>query len=421
MIKKVVFFGLISLLLVNCKSTQLAKKLTRTFDTSFYDNQFTGLLIYNPATKDTVVSYNADRYFTPASNTKISTLFTALKMLPNKIPAFKYAIEKDTITLLGTGNPAFLHTFFNDSTALQMAKKYQKIKLIVTNFIGDKFAPGWAWEDYDRYFSTERNAFPIYGNVLTVYNVADGLQKIPTKMNATLTSDKKFRRKYNENVFYYPSKRKDTLEIPMVINTELITKLWTDLLPNKNIEITKRHPKEMKTFYSIPSDSLYKRMMQVSDNFLAEQILIMASSTLSDTLSSKKVRKYVLKNYLSDLKQQPRWVDGSGLSRYNLFTPTSFVQILEKMYTEIPRERLFNFFPVGGVTGTLEKWYPGNPTPYIYAKTGTVGNNHSVSGYLVTNSGKILIFSFMNNHFRKSTSKVKQKMQTVFEWLRDNY
>jgi len=421
MSKKLLFFGWIILILSNCKTTQLVKKINKTFDASFYDNQFTGLLIYNPATKDTIVSYNANKYFTPASNTKIITLFTALKMLPNKIPAFKYSVEKDTITLLGTGNPAFLHPFFNDSTALKMAKKYQKVKLVVANFTDDKFAGGWAWEDYDRYFSTERSAFPLYGNVLTISNSTDGLHVIPSKMNASLSSDKKFRRKYNENVFYYPSKRKDTLEIPMVINDALISKLWSDLLPNKKIEITKVYPKKTETFYSIPSDSLYKRMMQVSDNFLAEQMLIMASSILSDTLSSKNVRKHVLKKYLSDVKQEPRWVDGSGLSRYNLFTPTSFVQILEKLYIEIPRERLFNFFPVGGVSGTLQKWYPGNPTPYVFAKTGTVGNNHSVSGYLITNSGKTLIFSFMNNHFRKPSSKVKEKMQTVYEWLRDNY
>ena len=33
----------------------------------------------------------------------------------------------------------------------------------------------------------------------------------------------------------------------------------------------------------------------------------------------------MLENQLKDIKQQPRWVDGSGLSRYNLFSPMSFV------------------------------------------------------------------------------------------------
>ena len=69
-------------------------------------------------------------------------------------------------------------------------------------------------------------------------------------------------------------------------------------------------------------------MMQESDNFLAEQLLLLASSTLSDTLNTKTAIEYMLNNHLKDLKQQPRWVDGSGLSRYNLFSPEAIVYVL---------------------------------------------------------------------------------------------
>jgi len=138
-------------------------------------------------------------------------------------------------------------------------------------------------------------------------------------------------------------------------------------------------------------------------------------------LNSKKARDFILENYLSDLRQPPRWVDGSGLSRYNLFTPESFVDVLHKMYIEIPNERLFQFFPAGGVSGTLEDWYPGNPNPYVYAKTGSLGNNHNLSGYLLTKSGKTLIFSFMNNHFMVDSSEIKIRMQRIFENIRDTY
>ncbi|WP_339916276.1 D-alanyl-D-alanine carboxypeptidase [Yeosuana marina] len=407
--------------LYGCRSSYISKNITKKIETSFYDNQFTGLLVYNPATKDTVFKHNADRYFTPASNTKIFTLYTALQFLPKDIPAFKYHIEQDTITIEGTGNPAFLHPFFNDSTALKMASHYQKVNLICDNLLDDKFGPGWAWEDYDTYFSPERTSFPMYGNVLTITN-QDSLQSTPSVLkNHIIDSIAKKYRSYNKNTFFYNLKEKDTVEVPMVIDTTLISKLWNDILPGK-VSISNFSGKPLEhTAYSIPSDTLYKRMLLVSDNFLAEQMLIMASSTLSDTLSSKRMRDYVLDNQLKDLKQQPRWVDGSGLSRYNLFTPTSFVQVLEKLYHDIPQERLFNLFPVGGESGTLKKYYSGGDKPYIHAKSGTVGNNYSLSGYLVTNSGKTLIFSFMNNHYRKPTDEVKKHMQLVFEWLRDNY
>ena len=129
----------------------------------------------------------------------------------------------------------------------------------------------------------------------------------------------------------------------------------------------------------------------------------------------------MLENQLKDLKQKPRWVDGSGLSRYNLFSPMSFVEVLTKLYTSIPEERLFSLFPVGGEFGTIKNWYVGTDKPYVFAKTGTVGNNHNISGYLLTNSGKVLVFSFMNNHFKKTNAEIKQQMQATFEWLRDHY
>ncbi|XMO88016.1 D-alanyl-D-alanine carboxypeptidase [Algibacter sp. AS12] len=407
--------------LFSCKSAAIKKSITKQFESPFYNNQFTGLLVYNPKNHDTIYKYNADKYFTPASNTKIFTLFTALQFLPEQLPAFKYEVDNDTITIQGVGNPAFLHPFFKDSTALKLAKPYKKVNLILDNLDDDKFGPGWAWEDYDTYFSPERSSFPMYGNVLTISNQYS-LQSEPRllKNNIQLTEAKK-RRAYNANAFYYNPKRKDTIEVPMVLNDELITKFWQDLLPNK-VEVSKFSGKQLnKIAYSVPADSLYKRMMVVSDNFLAEQMLIMASSVLSDTLSSRRIRDTILNNQLKDLKQQPRWVDGSGLSRYNLFTPTSFVQVLTKLYKALPRARLFNLFPVGGASGTLKRYYSGVSEPYIYAKSGTVGNNYSLSGYLITHSGETLIFSFMNNHYKTSSIEVKKQMQLILESLRDNY
>lgn len=410
-----------ALIFLNCKTYKNVFDFSETLESGFYQNQFTGILVCNPHTNDTIFSYNAEKYFTPASNTKIFTLFTALKLLPETIPSFKYSEANDTLTILGTGDPAFLHPVFNDSTALKMAENYKHVNVLFGNIEDEKFGPGWAWEDYDTYFSPERSSLPMYGNVVTISNV-DSLRIYPKSLfNNVKLKANRFRRDYNNNVFYYNPLNKNSQEIPVVINSELIAEFWEDLAPNKISIKAYKGEKLNHIAYSIPSDSLYRRMMEVSDNFLAEQMLILASSTLSDTLSSAKVRKYMLDNYLNDLKQEPRWVDGSGLSRYNLFSPTSFVQVLTKLYEEIPRERLFNLFPVGGRTGTLKNYYSGETEPYIYAKSGTVGNNYSLSGYLLTNSGETLIFSFMNNHYRQSTHAVKLQMQSFFEALRNQY
>lgn len=421
--KKTLTILFIGILLIGCATAKrnIRKTAQNTFASAFYDNQFTGFLLLDPESKDTLYAHNSNKYFTPASNTKIFTLYAAMQLLPDSIPALKYSTKNDTIFAEGTGDPSFLHSYFKDSTVQQFLSDHQNIALGLNNFQDDKFGPGWSWGDYQYYYQPERTPFPLYGNVVTLHN-SNTLHVQPSYFtDSVVTIDFSKNREPDKNIFYYAKSRQDTVEIPYRTDA-ILTKNLLERELGKKITLTKNIPEGKKTvLYSIPSDSMYKRMMVESDNFLSEQLLILASSTLSDTLSSEKSRNYVLENHLSDLNQEPRWVDGSGLSRYNLFTPESIVYVLHKMYREIERERLFNLFPAGGVSGTLENWYDGRSKPYIYAKSGSLGNNYCLSGYLITKSGKTLVFSFMNNHFRHPSAEVKKNMQRVLEFVRDTY
>ena len=132
-----------------------------------------------------------------------------------------------------------------------------------------------------------------------------------------------------------------------------------------------------------------------------------------------------MEDYLDILPQEPQWVDGSGLSRYNMFTPKSIIRLLEAIDEEYANDsNLFHLLPAGGESGTISNWYAPQgkrKEPYVYAKTGTLSNNHSLSGYLLTNSGKKLYFSFMNNHYIGSSSKVKKEMDKVLWYIHGNY
>ena len=86
----------------------------------------------------------------------------------------------------------------------------------------------------------------------------------------------------------------------------------------------------------------------------------------------------------------------------------------------IPKEKLFEFLPNGGESGTLKNYFKKDK-PYIFAKRGTLSNNHNISGYLKTKSGKILIFSYMNNHYMGSSTDRKIEMEKVFKSLYENY
>lgn len=418
---KLLFFSvlMISFLLTGCSS--IKKTLNSKIGSNKLKNSFHGLVIIDANTKKEIYNHNGDKYFTPASNTKIVTFYTGVKLLPKNIPTLKYIVANDTLFIEGAGDPSWLHPYFQDSTAIDWLKNQETIALYTKNHSEPRYGPGWAWEDYDTYFSPEKSTLPLYGNVTTISNT-NGLEVSPkTFADKIINKDTTLKREEFRNKFYVSSTEQDTLEIPFVTSDNL-TKELLEIALGKNIVLTQHFPSgEKQTLYGIETDSIFKRMLFKSDNFLAEQLLMASSATLSDTLSTKKAIDFMLDNHLKDLEHQPRWVDGSGLSRYNLFTPRSFVQILQKLYEEIPEERLFGIFPMWGPNNTVEEWEDPTTEPFLFAKSGSVGNNYNLSGYVKTKSGKLLIFSFMNNHFRVSSSEIRETMYVTLKNLYENY
>jgi D-alanyl-D-alanine carboxypeptidase/D-alanyl-D-alanine-endopeptidase (penicillin-binding protein 4) len=164
-------------------------------------------------------------------------------------------------------------------------------------------------------------------------------------------------------------------------------------------------------------------MLLPSDNLLAEQIMLMISGVVGDELNSSAGIRYVKDNFLSDLPDEANWRDGSGLSRYNLFTPRSMVALLEKLDKKVEEGQLLDALPQGGKQGTIRRLYANKDggEPYVFAKTGTLSNNHCLSGYVITKSGKKLIFSFMNNNYVISTSEVQAQMDEILWFIYENY
>ncbi|MDR3272659.1 MAG: D-alanyl-D-alanine carboxypeptidase [Flavobacteriaceae bacterium] len=386
--------------------------LDSIFTSDFHKNQWVGFYLYEPIENAKLYDFQGDKYFIPASNTKIFTLFAGLKMLSDSIPALNYLTVGDTLYIKGTGDPTLLQSHFKSTRTIDFLKnRTEKIALYLNNFDDTKSGNGWAWDDYAEDFSAERSVFPMYGNVVQVH----GKRAYPDYFSDKIFLSKNlFARDLIQNIFHGDG------EIPFITSDTLTRKLL-EIEISKPVGLTHRFPKkEVRTLYSIPTDSLLKHMMLVSSNFLAEQILVMSSSKISDNLSGKMSIQYLLARDLQDLPQKPRWVDGSGLSRYNNFSPQDMVFILNKMYHEVQTERLLNFFPIGGVSGTLSGSFKGNP-PYVYAKTGSMSGVYNLSGFIKTHSGRILIFSFMNNNFQHSNSEIKAQMEKILQYVRDSY
>jgi len=105
-----------------------------------------------------------------------------------------------------------------------------------------------------------------------------------------------------------------------------------------------------------------------------------------------------------------RWADGSGLSRYNLNTPENYVAILKQMQSKFGESRVRNIFEKGG-EGTLSAYYKNFPGR-IYAKTGTLGGQIALSGFIYTQHDQKLYFSVLvANHMSKTTSAVRKAVE----------
>lgn len=399
----------------------LVKELTTQLNANIFENQFSGLFVYDPVSGDTLINYNGNKYFTPASNTKIFTLYAAVNLLPDLLPSLEYVSSSGDLYIRGVGNPATLHPILKDSSMVLFLQKQQNIRLYYNNLEDPPLGPGWAWDDFDAYYSPQRSPLPLFGNVINVHQDDSLYVSVEHFRGHVKLQDAPYRRSIDRNDFFISPSQKDSIEIPFIADSTLVRQLLEEKI-GQPIKIADHFPSgETKILYGIAADSVYKQLMQFSDNFIAEQLLIMASSTLGDTLSSAKVRSYILENNLANLPTKPRWVDGSGLSRYNLFTPSSMVYVLNELRNKLPEKKLYDIFPTGGQSGTLEHFFKGNPEPYIHAKTGSLSNNYCLSGYLETNSGKTLIFSFMNNHYRQGSNTLKEQMSNILERIRDEY
>jgi serine-type D-Ala-D-Ala carboxypeptidase/endopeptidase (penicillin-binding protein 4) len=425
-----IFVSIVSILLVSWACSPRIGIIKEIDRTQLELKDHTGFALYDLAAKKYLIEYNSEKYFTPASNTKIFTFYTSLKLLGDSATALKYIYKGDSLIFWGMADPSFLYTrtFDNGRVYNFLEQSPQKLFYSSTNFKTSSLGPGWAWDDYPYDYSAERSPFPIFGNLIAIERPFNEFFISPRffTQHFTIGTDLHKREEIirdldNNQLTFFPGPVVNkNWQVPYHYSSDLIADLLSDTLKREVGEIYLPLPRNAKTLRSIPMDSLYSVMMQDSDNFIAEQLLLQCAGVLSDTLKQEIAIDFAKKNLLADLPDEPSWVDGSGLSRYNLFTPRSIVKLWEKIYLEVPQERLFKLLAVGGKQGTIKNWYRKDP-PFIFGKTGTLSNNHTLSGYLLTRSGKVLIFSMMNNNYLASTNEVRRRMEKILNTIHEKY
>ncbi len=415
-----------------CTTTRQIPQSPTGLDTLFSSpklaHHHVGFALYDPVARRMIYERQADKYFTPASNTKLFTLYAALCVLGDSLPALRYVSRGDSLVFWGTGDPSLLHPDLPPSPVSDFLKtRPERLVFSVQNSQQAPYGPGWAWDDFNDDYQPELGSLPVYGNILRFRpDVAGRWQPNIGYFRRYLAPDSSLldvRRNATTNLFRLPvsaATPNAAQDVPYLTSPELTVQLLADTL--KKQVFLRKIPldRAARTLYSLPVDTVYRRMLVVSDNLLAEHLMLTVSGALGDTLNVPRGIAQVRRRFLADLPDRPVWVDGSGLSRYNAFTPRTMIRLLEKIREKVPQERLFGLLAVGGQSGTLKSVY-GSKAPFIFAKSGSLTGVYNLSGYLVARSGRVLLFSFMNNNFVTSTGEIRREVARVLEGVREGF
>ena len=424
-------------LLALISSCSVQKQIAKQADKDMLDDPgflpaHVGISLYDPATHQYLYNHQGDKFFIPASNMKLFTCYEAMKNLGDSLISLWYNDKGNgTIEAEANADASFLHPDFKNQLVYNLLKSQKKVLLSDDNWKENALGAGWAWDDYNSDYLAERSMMPIYGN-LARFTLAGGFKASPSYFqrksleDAVAETKERFiiRRQFFADSFVArPSiNRFVSADIPFYTpGNKTLLQLLNDTLKNSTelVHAKINHTPTTKKIYSQPTDSLLKIMMHRSDNFFAEQTLLMLSNEILGMMNNGRIIDTLLKTDLAGLPQKPRWMDGSGLSRYNLVSPQDFVWVLTQMKNEFSWERITNILPTGG-QGTLSGLYK-NYEGRIYAKTGTLSNHVALSGYITTKKGRQLIFSVLVNAHQTTAANIRKGVEKFLIAVMDKY
>jgi D-alanyl-D-alanine carboxypeptidase/D-alanyl-D-alanine-endopeptidase (penicillin-binding protein 4) len=160
---------------------------------------------------------------------------------------------------------------------------------------------------------------------------------------------------------------------------------------------------------SAPLSSIVDVCLKWSRNDYAETLLYSLAPTLTEATAEAGLA--VVRETLSSWGVSPDLYiarDGSGLSRNDYASPDAFVGLLTHMWND-PRhlESYRSAMPQSAASGTLEKRMKESAAAQrVWAKTGSMSNVRSMSGYLMTLDNEPVVFSFMATGFRVPASQI---------------
>ena len=364
------------------------------------------------------------------------------------------------LTVYGRGDPTFATRFNGDGTTGNYYKAIDElaarivsagVRRVEGDIVGDEsyfnsfpLPPGWEWDDLQWYYGAEVSALTVNDNSVDLFvkpgtrvgercTISVGPQTtFVTIVDRTTTSprgsrpDLKVFRPLTENVVEVRGSlpledRGWSGSVAISRPAMMFTTMLRTSLERQGVHVAGRtrtvdartresEPLPISALVEIanrqspPLGVIAAQTMKPSQNLYTELLLRTLGKAAASDRSKPEDEAGIeaVKSFLRGAGIDADKVlisDGSGLSRSDLVTAETTLQLLTYMsrhrYAAAYRETL----PIAGIDGTLRNRMKGTPAAgNARAKTGTLSSATSLSGYVTTAAGERLVFALMINN-----------------------
>jgi len=407
-----------------------------------------GIVVTDVESGQVLFAKDGDVLLNPASNVKLVTSAAALARLG---PDFRFDTEfyvdgapgpqgVRTLHVKGKGDPSLLTerlwAVAGDLAHLGL-RHVGDVVVDESYFDGERFGPGFDQETGDKSYLAPTGAASLNWNTVAVY-VAPGERRgakarvelepasdlFEVEVRAT-TAAASARRRLTVSSVRAGARQRIVVDgrIPQGSRIQVVWRRIDEpgiylghtlrrLLELRGVKVTGRVrtgevPQGARLLHVAESESLgeiVRRLNKTSNNFVAEQLLKTLGAQVKGGPGSWPKGIQAVEEFLAEVGV-PRGAylmkNGSGLNDTNRFSARQLVTLLRAMWGRFPlHAEYLASLPVAGRDGTIRWRMEGTEAVgRLRAKTGTLENVTSLSGYVQSAGNRTLAFAILVNDF----------------------
>ena len=426
-----------------------------------------GVLIVDPDRGDTLYSRDAGKLFVPASNQKILTSAVSLDALGPE-HRFRTIVLGDVrdgvvtghLAVAGRGDPSVSDHMSGDAMLPLRAVAEALAQRGITRIRGTVVPAGNAFPDANAGFGWQLEDFEsAYGAVVDELLFNEGFSEIHVYGGARPGDPVRVR---TSPARTWPRVRVEATTVARGPGRDSVARLdaakdsatWvvtvTGTIPagdSTTLEVTDRDPRTayvaalrealvdrgiavgdsavsdtapsrdtLFVLESPPLSQVLQFFMKPSQNQVGEMLFKSVALARTDTGAARIARRLFAERLRGWGAEPDGFLvyDGSGLSRRDMVSPETIVRVLDAMRRGPHFQTYYDAFPVAGVDGTLRTRMRGTVgEANVRGKTGTLGNVRSLSGYVTTAGGQLLLYSILCNNYLVSTDYVSRVQDSI--------